>query len=792
MLRRPAFTLLVALTLALGIGVNSAVFALLDSVLLRPLPYRDPSRLVFMWQTLPRLHVPEVEATPWDFLAWRGLRTIREVAMLGFGSFNLTGNNDPERIKGARVTASLFPLLGIAPALGRPFTAAEDYDGVERVAIIGDGLWRRRYGGDPSIVGRQIDIEGFSWTVVGIMPRHALLPGSLPGDSELWLPMRLSAAERINDSSHNYTFVGRLAPGATIASASAEFEALAARLATERRSHTGIGGRLVAFSEQSVRTVRPALIVAAASVALLLLVATANASTLLIARASHRRTEQAVRAALGASRGRLLAQSLVEGLLLSAVGASIGIAFGGWTLRLLLPLFGPSLPASAPIEIGPRAALFSGGLAIVIGLIFGVIAAFRPGQRLADAISGLARSATAAPSALRARHLLVVSQVAVAVVLLSAAGLMLSSVQKLSRVSPGFDPNHLLTFRVALTGDRYAAAAARAALASDLIERLSAIPGVQSAALGSALPFGGSRNADGIDIEGRISSPSEPPIVIDQRYVSADYFQAMRIPLVLGRGFTGADDDRSERVVVINRTMARRYFPAGDAIGRRVRSSGGTNAHPWLRIVGVVDDVRHISLSREPVTEMYHLYAQAAVGTFALVVRTAGDPAAIASAARAAVTAADPNLPTYEMITMTDRIAASMAQTRGTMLLLLVTAILAASLAAIAIYGSIWYAVVQRQKEIGIRMALGASRATVFRGIVGSAMVRAAVGAAIGAGAAIAGGSLLKTMLFETRTTDPLTYSAVTALVLAVAAVASIVPARRAMAVDPMSALRSE
>jgi len=293
MLRRPAFTLLVALTLALGIGVNSAMFALLDSVLLRPLPYRDPSRLVFMWQTLPRLHVPEVEATPWDFLAWRGLRTIHEVAMLGFGSFNVTGNNDPERVKGARVTASLFPLLGITPALGRPFTAAEDYDGVERVAIIGDGLWRRRYGGDPSIVGRQIDIEGFSWTVVGIMPRHALLPGSLPGDSELWLPMRLSAAERINDSSHNYTFVGRLAPGATIASASAEFEALAARLATERRSHTGIGGRLVAFSEQSVRTVRPALIVAAASVALLLLVATANASTLLIARASHRRTDAA-------------------------------------------------------------------------------------------------------------------------------------------------------------------------------------------------------------------------------------------------------------------------------------------------------------------------------------------------------------------------------------------------------------------------------------------------------------------------------------------------------------------
>ena len=266
----------------------------------------------------------------------------------------------------------------------------------------------------------------------------------------------------------------------------------------------------------------------------------------------------------------------------------------------------------------------------------------------------------------------------------------------------------------------------------------------------------------------------------------------MRIPLALGRGFTAADDERSERVIVINRTMARRYFLDGNAIGRRVKSSGGMNANVWLRIVGVVEDVRHISLSREPVAEMYHPYAQAPIGAFTLVIRTPGEPAAVAVSARAAVTATDSNLPIYEVITMTDRIAASLAQTRGTMLVLLVTAILAAALAAIAIYGSIWYAVVQRQKEIGIRIALGASRATVFRGVVGTAMVRAAIGAASGAGVAMAGGSLLKTMLFETRTTDPLTYSTVTVLVLAAAAVASIVPARRAMTIDPMSALRNE
>jgi putative ABC transport system permease protein len=788
--RRPAFTLLVALTLALGIGVNSAVFALLDGVLLRPLPYRQPSALVFMWQTLPRLNVAEVEATPFDYDAWRTLRTVPEIAMLAYGSFSITGGNDPERVKGARVTASLMPTLGLVPAIGRGFIDAEDGDEVPRVVILADGLWRRRFAADPSIVGRQVEIDGASWTVVGIMPRGAILPGSTPADSELWLPMRMSPSERANDLSHSYTLVGRLAAGTSLTQATAEFEALGTRLATERQSHRGVGVRLVPFAEQSVRVIRPTLIVAAASVALLLLVATANASTLLLARASNRRAETAVRAALGASRSRLLSQALVEGVLLASLGALIGVALGEWTLRLLIPLFGPSLSA-LPIAIGPRAALFSFVLAFAIGTLFGVIAVFHSGPRLADALGGVTRS-TASKSTLRTRHLLVISQVALAVVLLSAAGLMLSSVAKLSRVGTGFDVNNLLTFRVALSTGRYSTTGPRALFVANLLERLSALPGIQSSGAVSAIPFGGARNANGVEIEGRPVSPSEPPIVIDQRYASPNYFQTMRIPLLIGRGFAASDDERGERVVVINRTMARRYFPNGDAVNRRVRATAGRDAVGWLRIVGVVDDVRHISLSRDPVPEMYHPFAQTAPPTFTVVLRTAVEPAAFAAAARAGVVAVDPTLPIYEVLTMKQRVASSLAQTRGTMLVLVVTAVLAASLAAIAIYGSIWYAVVQRQKEIGIRMALGASRAAVFRGVVGGAIGRASIGAVVGAAVAIAGGSLLRSMLFETRTSDPLTYALVTVLVLAVAVMASVVPARRAMTIDPMSALRNE
>jgi putative ABC transport system permease protein len=789
-LRRPGFTFLVAMTLALGIGVNSAVFALLDGILLRPLPYRDPSRIVFLWQTFLTQNVLELEPTAFDYQAWHELRSVSELAMVRTDTFTLTGDDNPERVRGSRVTASLMPLLGISPRLGRNFTPAEDLDGTAGVAILSDGLWRRRYGADESVLGRTIQIDGEARTVVGVMPRGAALPGPLAGDDDLWMPARLTPADRVTEVYHSQKILGRLADGVTLAQASSELETFAARMAAERPSHRELGGRVVPIAEQTVRSIRPTLLLIAGCVALLLLVASANAATLLLARASSRRHELAVRTALGATRGRLMSLAFSESLVFASLGGLAALFLGGWALRAVLPLFAGSLPAAIPVDIDTRAALFTAAVSVILALLFGgIVAAHRPGGRLVDALKTSGR--TMAGSAGRARHALVVAQVALAVVLLSAAGLMMSSVIKLSHVRPGFDADHLLTFRIALSGENYTAAPSRLHFVSELLERLQATPGVKRVALSSIIPFGGQRGANSFEIEGRPAAPGQTRIA-DQRHVSPDYFQTMNIPIVQGRGFQATDDALGEPVVIINSALARRFWPNESPIDRRVRTAAGFDSGSWFRIVGVVEDVRHVSLSRDPVTEMYRPIAQTAMPIFTMVVRTDGEPAALASTARATVQRIDPNLPIYDVRTMEDRIAASFAQTRGTMLLLLVTAALAAALSGVAIYGSIWYAVSQRIPEIGVRLALGASRGSVFGSVLRRAVSLTATGAAIGVVASLAGSRLIAGLLFDTRATDPTTLAAVVVATIGLAVFAGIGPARRAMSVDPVTALRGD
>jgi putative ABC transport system permease protein len=525
-------------------------------------------------------------------------------------------------------------------------------------------------------------------------------------------------------------------------------------------------------------------------VALLLLVASANAATLLIARAASRRHEFAVRAALGASRPRLLSQAVAECLVYSTIGGVSGLIIGRWALRGLLPLFAASLPPSLSVDVDARAVLFTVAVTLILGVVFGCIVAFQRPRSLADALSSSAR--TVAGGSGRSRTVLVVAQVTLAVVLLAAAGLMLTSVRKLSRVSPGFNAERVLTFKLALTGSDYASPQSRVAFTADLLQRLKATAGVRRAALTSQIPFGGTRGANGVAIEGRPRVTGEPLIIIDQRHVTPDYFQTMGVPLLKGRGFTAEDDSRAERVTIINRTMAERYWANTNAIDRRVRIAAGFDSDTWFRIVGVVEDVRHVGLNRDPVPEMYRPYAQAAVPTFNVVIRTAGEPSALAPAARTQVLAIDSGLPVYDVRTMEDRIAASFAQTRGTMLLLLGTAALAATLAGVAIYGSIWYSVNQRLPEIGIRLALGATRASVFADVLRSAVRLTCLGAVLGTAGSIAAGRLISGLLFDTPATDPATYAVVVCAVLLLALVAAVVPARRAMSVDPMIALRSE
>jgi putative ABC transport system permease protein len=789
--RRPGSAALVVTTLALGIGINSAVFALVDSALLRPLPYRDPSRLVFVWQTLPEHNISELEPTAFDYDAWHAVRSFSQIALVANGAFTLTGDDNPERVRGARVTASLMPLLGVTPRIGRAFTPSEDTDAAPPVAILSDGLWRRRYGSDPAVLGRILNVDGTPRTIVGVMPPRVSLPGPLAGDDDVWLSTQMSATERANAISHNYTILARLNDETTLTRASAELEGLASRISAEHpSSHRAIGVRIVPAAEQTAHAIRPTLVIVAGGVALLLLVACANASTLLIARASNRRQELAVRTALGATRSRLLSLAVTECLVLALLGGVAGLVLGRWTLQGLMPLFAGMLPASETVDIDGRAALFTAGITVLLALVFGVVvAAHRPESRLVDSLSSSARTASGRAS--RSRGVLVVAQVALAVVLLCAAGLMLNSVVRLSRVSPGFDADRVLTLRVALTGANYAAAPKRVAFAGDLLERLTTTPGIRSAALTSAIPFGGTRGANGVEIEGRAKVTGQV-LIVDQRYVSPGYFQTMGIPVLRGRLFTAHDDAQAERVTIINRAMADRYWPNASPIDRRVRLSAGFDSASWFRIVGVVDNVRHISLSREPVDEMYHPYAQTAVPTFAVVAKTVGEPGAVAPVIRASVQTVDPNLPVYDVRPMADRIAGSFAQTRGTMLLLLVTAMLAAALAGVAIYGSIWFSVSQRIREIGIRLALGATRASICADVLRKAVWLTCIGMALGMAGSVAAGRLMTGLLFETKTSDPATYAEVVLALLALTTAAALAPARRAMRVDPMTALRTD
>jgi putative ABC transport system permease protein len=790
---RPGFSLIVVLTLALGFGAGSAVFAIADAVLLRPLPYHDPGRLVFVWQTLRQQNVFELEATPAGFVTWKNrLKSMSDLAMIAADSVTLTGGDNAERVGAARVTASTFPLLGIAPREGRAFTPAEDDAAAAPVAIVSDGLWRRRFGADPRIVGTIVRVNGTPHTVVGIMPVGARLPGPRASSSDLWLPARLAPAEWANEISHNYTVLGRLADGVTLDAAAREVDALASALtAEEPKTHTGLGARVVSIAEDTVKEIRPTLLVLAGGVVLLILITCANASTLFLVHASSRRQETAVRTALGASRGRLVEQATVHALVLTMAGSAAGLMLGRAILAYVLPTIGDSLPPSAIAQIDGRTTAITVGLALAIGAVLGGLGGLAiPADRLADSLRSGART-SAAPHVARARSALVVVQVAFAVMLLGSAGLMIRSIARLARVTPGFSAERVLTFRLALEGTAYASEPQRAAFVTLLAERLSAASGVERVGITSHLPLAGSRGANGFEIDGRPPTRGEVRIA-DQRHVTPGYFQAMGIRVLRGRAFTAVDAAATEPVVMINRTMAARFWPADDPLNQRIRVGAGFDSGRWFRIVGIVDDVHHVSMSRPPVTEMYRPYAQAAVPNLTIVLKTRGAPAVAAPIARAVVQSIDRDLPLYDVRTMEERIARSFAQLRAAMLLLAITAALAAMLAGVAIYGSIWYSVSQRIPEIGLRFALGASPTGECARIVGRAFRLSAIGAAAGVGGAVASASLLRALLFETPATDPGTYTLVVALVVGLTALASFIPARRAMRIDPLVALRSE
>jgi len=796
--RRPGFTLVAALTLALGIGATTAIFSVVNAVLLRPLPFADPDRLVVA------LHDGANPVSPADFADWRDQsQVLSDLTAVEIWGPYLAGPDRREQMGAVRATAGLFDMLGTAPLLGRTFQAGEDRPGAAPVVVLSHGLWQRRFGGDTGIVGQRLALDGVSYEVIGVMPPEFQFPLFWAMKAEMWGPLAL--ADRTGArASRSLRVFGRLKPGVTLGQAQAEMGAIARRLAEAYpRTNAGLGVTVLPLHQKVVGGVRPLLLVLLGAVGCVLLISCVNVANLLLVRASGRNREMAVRQALGASRLRLARQMLTESLLLSGLGGAAGLALAFWaTQALTANLPAETLPRQQAIGLDGRALAFTTLMALLTGLVFGLAPALQAGR--ADLNSGLkegGRDAAGGGRARRVRSLLVVAEVALALVLLIGAGLMIRSFAQLQRVDPGFDPSNLLTMTVSVTGSQHAEGPRRAAFFGELLDRVRALPGAESASAINHLPLGGDVWGTRFTIEGRPApAPGEVPGATF-RVTRPDYFRVMRIPLRAGRDFTEQDDERAPGVAIVNETLARLHWPGEDALGRRIKLGSPEADGRWLTVVGVAKDVKQAEWAAAPRAELYQPYLQAAeylrrpaphVSYLTLVVRAAGDPMRLAPAVEREVRALDKDAPVAEVATMESVIARKMWQPRLSMFLLGSFAALAVALAAVGIYGVMSYAVAQRTHELGLRMALGAEPRRVLRLVLAQGLKLALAGVGLGLLSAYALTRVMGSLLYGVSATDPVTFAGVAVLLALVALLACYVPALRATRVDPLVALRHE
>jgi putative ABC transport system permease protein len=783
----PASSLLALATLAIGIGANTAIFSIVDHVLLRALPYAEPDRLVMVWEKRPREGVIKNVVSPADYLDWRTRNTAFEhMAAYAGTSASLTDDGEPVVVPTAAIGWSFFDMLGVRPELGRMFQPDDETLGKHRVVIMSHRLWQTRYGGQRDIVGRRVWLNGNSWEVVGVLP----VSFQFVQEIDLWAP--LVFGQEISRVSHELEVYARLKQGVTFAQALDAMDRLGQQLEAEHpQENRGHGAHVVSMREEYVGPVRTTLVVLFAAVGLVLLIACGNVANLQLARAVSRRREMSVRSALGASRGRLVAQTLVESVSLSIVGAAAGVAIA-CLLLYALPAVMPerlSVVGLEDVRLDVRVLLFSFGLALATGILFGLLPALQASKP--DLTEMLKEGGRGAAGIRRgARLALVIGEVTLASLTLVGAGLVVRSFSQTMSQPLGFDPSRRLTFTISVPPARYKTVEERRALLADIEQRLKAVPGVRSVGAVRLLPLGGGDARTGIGIENRERKPDDPPTRMHPRVVTPTYFRTMGIPIKQGRGFESTDDDGALPVVIVSETSARRFWPNENPIGQRVRFGGD---EIWRTVIGIAGDVRHWGLRRDVNPMLYWPQAQASTASLTFVVQSEVEPESLTSAVRSTVAAVDPNLPLAGVKTLDAVVAESVRSERAQTLLLSAFGVLSLLLAVIGVYGVMAQLVTTRVREIGVRMTLGARPFHILRGLMTEGLWQALAGLAIGlvAGSYIMRlGGLPEDMLFHVQPWDPITLTAVGVILIVATLAACLIPARRAMRVDPTEALR--
>ena len=779
--KRPGFTIVAVLTLALGIGANSAIFSVLNAVLLRPLPYANADRIVRIDETEGKGRMGVSPPNLLDFQQQN--QTFESVAGYTAGSFILTGAGEPLRVQSSAISADLFSVVGVKPLIGRSFSKTDEKPEQARVALISYGLWQRRFGGDHALLDKQITLDGLSYTVVGVMPNDFEFPIQ-PERAEIWTPLEQPEDLAQLRSAHYLDVVGRLKPNVSLAQARADIETIASRIAQQYPNELSGKPIVVPLKEDLVGQARPYLLMLAGAVLLVLLIAVANVASLTLARAAERQKEIALRTALGASKARVVRQLLTESLLLSFAGGLAGLTLAGWGTGFLAAIAPGDLPRLQSAHVDGRVLLFALAVSAVSGILLGLIPAWRSTKAdiQLQLKEGETRSASAPRQALR--KALVVSEVTLALVLLCGAGLLIRTLWKLNSVNPGFDPDNVMVAELVLPQTKYPDAKRQTIFFQQLIERIKASPAIESAGGTNNLPLGGTKMMFVASIEGRPNLPASFSAV------SNDYFRTMRIPLLKGRWFDDHDTAQSQPVVVINETMARQISPNyEEALGKHVKHGFKNQV---TEVIGVIGDVKYAGLDQQTKPEMYAPSAQRPWPFMRIVARSKSDSSVAAAAIREAVRAIDKDQPVDKLTTMSSVVSASIVDRSFYMQLLGTFAALAFILASVGIYGVVSYSVAQRTREIGIRVALGARRRDVMGLVLKEAVRLTALGVGLGLVGAFAATRVLRSLLFEVKPTDPLTFICLSLLLALVALLASYIPARRATKVDPLIALRYE